>query len=266
MATKWEKEFITALLTSPYDLKAFRLKQRDKKHFDAYFYSIFKSYNRNIPLNIGLEFEYDNTYQYYINNRESIINHYKYKCRDLNIGYDGNIPVRACENRLRINIKQFETLYEFLQDMYIHTNNNLGSIHIHIDCRYNNIFKHWPINLNKLDSIKKIPYLYSLLPKLPIKLIENLKKHPNKNHLFDRYFLPYYMNTQCKSNYNTIEYRWIKPSYNYTHVITNITVCSLLTQSIVHTNNKNNSDLPKTLAKKINLTLEIYNKLKYTKP
>lgn len=266
MATKWEKEFITALLTSPYDLKAFRLKQRDKKHFDAYFYSIFKSYNRNIPLNIGLEFEYDNTYQYYINNRESIINHYKYKCRDLNIGYDGNIPVRACENRLRINIKQFETLYEFLQDMYIHTNNNLGSIHIHIDCRYNNIFKHWPINLNKLDSIKKIPYLYSLLPELPIKLIENLKKHPNKNHLFDRYFSLYYMNTQCKSNYNTIEYRWIKPSYNYTHVITNITVCSLLTQSIVHTNNKNNSDLPKTLAKKINLTLEIYNKLKYIKP
>lgn len=266
MATKWEKEFITALLTSPYDLKAFRLKQRDKKHFDAYFYSIFKSYNRNIPLNIGLEFEYDNTYQYYINNRESIINHYKYKCRDLNIGYDGNIPVRACENRLRINVKQFETLYEFLQDMYIHTNNNLGSIHIHIDCRYNNIFKHWPINLNKLDSIKKIPYLYSLLPKLPIKLIENLKKHPNKNHLFGRYFSPYYMNTQCRSNYNTIEYRWIKPSYNYTHVITNITVCSLLTQSIVHTNNKNNSDLPKTLAKKINLTLEIYNKLKYIKP
>ena len=266
MATKWEKEFITALLTSPYDLKAFRLKQRDKKHFDAYFYSIFKSYNRNIPLNIGLEFEYDNTYQYYINNRESIINHYKYKCRDLNIGYDGNIPVRACENRLRINVKQFETLYEFLQDMYIHTNNNLGSIHIHIDCRYNNIFKHWPINLNKLDSIKKIPYLYSLLPKLPIKLIENLKKHPNKNHLFGRYFSPYYMNTQCRSNYNTIEYRWIKPSYNYTHVITNITVCSLLTQSIVHTNNKNNSNLPKTLAKKINLTLEIYNKLKYTKP
>lgn len=266
MTTKWEKEFITALLTSPYDLKAFRLKQRDKKHFDAYFYSIFKSYNRNIPLNIGLEFEYDNTYQYYINNRESIINHYKYKCRDLNIGYDGNIPVRACENRLRINVKQFETLYEFLQDMYIHTNNNLGSIHIHIDCRYNNIFKHWPINLNKLDSIKKIPYLYSLLPKLPIKLIENLKKHPNKNHLFDRYFSPYYMNTQCRSNYNTIEYRWIKPSYNYTHVITNITVCSLLTQSIVHTNNKNNSDLPKTLAKKINLTLEIYNKLKYIKP
>lgn len=266
MATKWEKEFITALLTSPYDLKAFRLKQRDKKHFDAYFYSIFKSYNRNVPLNIGLEFEYDNTYQYYINNRESIINHYKYKCRDLNIGYDGNIPVRACENRLRINVKQFETLYEFLQDMYIHTNNNLGSIHIHIDCRYNNIFKHWPINLNKLDSIKKIPYLYSLLPKLPIKLIENLKKHPNKNHLFGRYFSPYYMNTQCRSNYNTIEYRWIKPSYNYTHVITNITVCSLLTQSIVHTNNKNNSDLPKTLAKKINLTLEIYNKLKYIKP
>jgi hypothetical protein len=266
MATKWEKEFITALLTSPYNLKAYRLKQRDKKHFDAYFYSIFKSYNRNIPLNIGLEFEYDNTYQYYINNRESIINHYKYKCRDLNIGYDGNIPVRACENRLRINVKQFETLYEFLQDMYIHTNNNLGSIHIHIDCRYNNIFKHWPINLNKLDSIKKIPYLYSLLPKLPIKLIEILKKHPNKNHLFDIYFSPYYMNTLCRSNYNTIEYRWIKPSYNYTHVITNITVCSLLTQSIVHTNNKNNSDLPKTLAKKINLTLEIYNKLKYIKP
>jgi hypothetical protein len=266
MATKWEKEFITALLTSPYDLKAFRLNQRDKKHFDAYFYSIFKSYNRNVPLNIGLEFEYDNTYQYYINNREYIINQYKYKCRNLNIGYDGNISNRACENRLRINVKQFETLYEFLQDMYIHTNNNLGSIHIHIDCRYNNIFKYWPVSLNKLDSIKKIPYLYSLLPKLPIKLIENLKKHPNKNYLFRTYFSPYYMNTQYKSNYNTIEYRWIKPSYNYTHVITNITVCSLLTQSIVHTNNENNSDLPKTLAKKINLTLEIYNKLKYTKP
>lgn len=266
MATKWEKEFITALLTSPYDLKAYKLKQRDKKHFDAYFYSIFKSYNRNVPLNIGLEFEYDNTYQYYINNREPIINHYKHKCKDLNIGYDGNIPVRACENRLRINVKQFETLYEFLQDMYIHTNNNLGSIHIHIDCRYNNIFKHWPIILNKLDLIKKIPYLYSLLPKLPIKLIENLKKHPNKNYLFRAYFSSYCMNTQCKSCYNTIEYRWIKPSYNYTHVITNITVCSLLTQYIVHINNGNNLDLLKTLAKKINLTLEIYNKLKYTKP
>lgn len=266
MATKWEKEFITALLTSPYDLKAFRLKQRNKKHFDAYFYSIFKSYNRNVPLNIGLEFEYDNTYQYYINNRKSIINHYKYKCKDLNIGYDGNISIRACENRLRINVKQFETLYEFLQDMYIHTNNNLGSIHIHIDCRYNNIFKHWPIYLNKLNSIKKIPCLYLLLPELPIKLIENLKKHPNKNYLFRAYFSLIYMNTQCKSCYNTIEYRWIKPSYNYTHVITNITVCSLLTQYIVHTNNESNSDLPKTLAKKINLTLEIYNKLKYTKP
>lgn len=266
MATKWEKEFITALLTSPYDLKAFRLKQRDKKHFDAYFYSIFKSYNRNIPLNIGLEFEYDNSCQYYIDNYESIINHYKYKCKDLNIGYDGNISIRACENRLRINVKQFKTLYEFLQDMYIHTNNNLGSIHIHIDCRYNNIFKHYPIHLNKPDLIKKVPYLYSLLPKPPIKLIENLKKHPNENYLFHAYFSSYYMNTQCKPCYNTIEYRWIKPSYNYTHVITNITICSLLTQYIVHINNESNLNLLKTLTKKINLTLEIYNKLKYTKP
>lgn len=265
MATKWEKEFITALLTSPYDFKAFRLKQRDKKHFDAYFYSIFKSYNRNVPLNIGLEFEYDNTYQYYINNQESIINHYKHKCRDLNIGYDGYIKKRACENRLRINVKQFETLYEFLQDMYIHTHNNLGSIHIHIDCRYNNIFKQQPIHLNKPSLIKKIPYLYSLLPKPP-ELIENLKKHPNENYLFSAYFSSYCMNIRCNSHYNTIEYRWIKPSYNYTHVITNTTVCSLLTQSIVHINNKNNSDLLKTLAKKINLTLKIYNKLKYTKP
>lgn len=266
MATKWEKEFITALLTSPYDLKAYRLKQRDKKHFDAYFYSIFKSYNRNVPLNIGLEFEYDNTYRYYINNRRSIIKHYKRKCEDLNIGYDGDISDRACENRLRINVKQFETLYEFLQDMYINTHNNLGSIHIHIDCRYNNIFKHWSINLNKPDLIKKIPYLYSLLPKPNTKIIENLKKYPNKNYLFYAYFSSYYMNTQCKSWYNTIEYRWIKPSYNYTHIITNITICSLLTQYIVHINNKSNLDLLKTLAKKINLTLEIYNKLKYTKP
>lgn len=266
MATKWEKEFITALLTSPYDFKAFRLKQRDKKHFDAYFYSIFKSYNRNVPLNIGLEFEYDNTYQYYINNKKSIINYYKNKCESLNIGYDGNITNRACENRLRINVKQFETLYEFLQDMYIHTNNNLGSIHIHIDCRYNNIFNHWPIILNTSDLIKKIPYLYLLLPKPSIVLIKNLKKYRKNNYLFNVYFSSYYINTQCKSCYSTIEYRWIEPSYNYTHVITNITVCSLLTQCIVHINNGNNLDLLKTLAKKINLTLETYNKLKYTKP
>lgn len=260
MATKWEKEFITALLTSPYDLKAYRLKQRDKKHFDAYFYSIFKSYNRNVPLNIGLEFEYDNTYQYYINNRESIINHYKYKCKDLNIGYDGNMSSRACENRLRINIKQFETLYEFLQDMYINTHNNLGSIHIHIDCRYNNIFKCYDIKLiNSNQLIRKIPYLYTLLP-----LITEIKNEykiylNNLNSLFS------YENLMFKGYHHTTEYRWIKPSYNYTHVITNIIICSLLTQYIVHIYNENNLDL-KTLAKKINLTLEIYNKLKYTKP
>ena len=266
MATKWEKEFITALLTSPYDLKAYRLKQRDKKHFDAYFYSIFKSYNRNVPLNIGLEFEYDNTYQYYIDNRRFIINYYKNKCESLNIGYDGNITERACENRLRINVKQFETLYEFLQDMYIHTNNNLGSIHIHIDCRYNNIFKYWSIDLNISGLMNKIPYLYSLLPEPDIKIISNSEKYHNKNYLLRVYFLLYYMNTQCKSHHKTIEYRWIKPSYNYTHVITNITVCSLLTQYIFHINNKNNLDLLKTLAKKINLILKIYNNLKYTKP
>lgn len=259
MATKWEKEFITALLTSPYDLKAYRLKQRNKKHFDAYFYSIFKSYNRNVPLNIGLEFEYDNTYQYYINNREPIINHYKHKCKDLNIGYDNNISIRACENRLRINVKQFETLYEFLQDMYINTNNNLGSIHIHIDCRYNNIFKCGIKLINSNQLIRKIPYLYTLSPVITEIKNEYKVYLNNLNKLFSG------RNLMFKNHHYTTEYRWIKPSYNYTHVITNIIVCSLLTQCIVHIHNENNLDL-KTLTKKINLTLEIYNKLKYTKP
>lgn len=265
MATKWEREFITALLTSPYDLKAFRLKQRDKKHFDAYFYSIFKSYNRNVPLNIGLEFEYDNTYRYYINNKKSIINYYKNKCKSLDIGYDCDTTYRACENRLRINVKQFETLYEFLQDMYIHTNNNLGSIHIHIDCRYNTIFKHHILNLTKLNLTKKIPYLYALLLEPDPKLIIGLDTYPHINYFFSWYLTFFRGNTYTKSPHRTIEYRWIKPSYNYTHVITNITVCSLLTQCIAHASNKTNTNL-KSIIKKINLTLKIYNNLKYTKP
>lgn len=265
MATKWEREFITALLTSPYDLKAFRLKQRDKKHFDAYFYSIFKSYNRNVPLNIGLEFEYDNTYQYYINNKKSIINYYKNKCESLDIGYDCAATYRACENRLRINVKQFETLYEFLQDMYIHTNNNLGSIHIHIDCRYNTIFKHYIVSLTKLNLTKKIPYLYALLLEPDPKLIMGLDTHPHIDYFFNWYLTFFRGNIYTKLPHCTIEYRWIKPSYNYTHVITNITVCSLLTQYIVHANNKTDTNL-KSIIKKINLTLEIYNNLKYTKP
>lgn len=263
MATKWEKELITALLTSPYDLKAYRLKQRDKKHFDAYFYSIFKSYNKNVPLNIGLEFEYDNTIEYFIANREKILKEYKNKCVSLDISYDGYIKKRACENRLRINAKQFETLYEFLQDMYIHTHNNLGSIHIHIDCRYNNNIDKYNNNMCKYkleklyNLLKKTSCLYTLLPKL--------NESSYKHYLHELLRIIYIKNIKFDPTYKTTEYRWIKSSYNYTHVITNIIICSLLTQCMKHIGNKTNPNL-ESLIKKINLTLNIYTRLKYTKP
>lgn len=175
--------------------------------------------------NIGIEFEYD--YKGGIKWQD-----YK-KYKDIisyDDNYDGNIPNRVNETRLRLNgNKGFTGLYDYLN--YIKKYNiNPVSIHIHIDCDYDNTFD----RLYDIYSIKSLINTihnnkYYCITILRIIFFTNIKHKYSNVDIYDIMYNNIYLNGQ-----RTIEYRFCYPTYNYTSIITQILVLSLITYAIKH--------------------------------
>lgn len=175
--------------------------------------------------NIGIEFEYD--YKGGIKWQD-----YK-KYKDIisyDDNYDGNIPNHVNETRLRLNgNKGFTGLYDYLN--YIEKYNiNPVSMHIHIDCDYDNTF-------NRLYDIYSIKSLintihnnkYYCMTILRTIFFTNTKYQYSNVGIYDIIYNNIYLNIQ-----RTIEYRFCYPTYNYTSIITQILVLSLITYAIKH--------------------------------
>lgn len=175
--------------------------------------------------NIGIEFEYD--YKGGIKWQD-----YK-KYKDIisyDDNYDGNIPNRVNETRLRLNgNKGFIGLYDYLN--YIKKYNiNPVSIHIHIDCDYDNTFD----RLYNLYSIKSLINAihnneYFCMTILRTIFFTNTKYQYSNVGIYDIIYNNIYLNVQ-----HTMEYRFCYPTYNYTSIITQILVLSLITYAIKH--------------------------------
>ena len=175
--------------------------------------------------NIGIEFEYD--YKGGIKWQD-----YK-KYKDIisyDDNYDGNMSGRVNETRLRLNGNRgFIGLYDYLN--YIKKYNiNPVSIHIHIDCDYDNTF-------DKLYSIYSIKSLinaihnneYFCMTILRTIFFTNTKYQYSNVGIYDIIYNNIYLNVQ-----RTMEYRFCYPTYNYTSIITQILVLSLITYAIKH--------------------------------
>lgn len=175
--------------------------------------------------NIGIEFEYD--YKGGIKWQD-----YK-KYKDIisyDDNYDNNTSGRVNETRLRLNGNRgFIGLYDYLN--YIKKYNiNPVSIHIHIDCDYDNTF-------DKLYSIYSIKSLinaihnnkYFCMTILRTIFFTNTKYQYSNVGIYDNIYNNIYLNAQ-----RTMEYRFCYPTYNYTSVITQILVLSLITYAIKH--------------------------------
>lgn len=175
--------------------------------------------------NIGIEFEYD--YKGGIKWQD-----YK-KYKDIisyDDDYDGNVPTRINETRLRLNgNKGFIGLYDYLN--YIKKYNiNPVSIHIHIDCDYDNTFD----RLYNLYSIKSLINAihnneYYCMTILRTIFFTDTKYQYSNVDIYDIMYNNIYLNGQ-----RTIEYRFCYPTYNYTSIITQILVLSLITYAIKH--------------------------------
>lgn len=175
--------------------------------------------------NIGIEFEYD--YKDGIKWQD-----YK-KYKDIisyDDDYDGNMPNRINETRLRLNgNKGFIGLYDYLN--YIKKYNiNPVSIHIHIDCDYDNTFDRL-YNLYSMKSLINTIHNneYYCITILRTIFFTNTKHQYSNVGIYDIMYNNIYLNVQ-----RTIEYRFCYPTYNYTSIITQILVLSLITYAIKH--------------------------------
>lgn len=258
--TKWEKQYMYTLLSSPYAFEAFRYQQKNIKHFDQFtsrliprakqikqdytiaFNPLFKNKIIEIHINnpfeiitnanrykkyqnIGIEFEYD--YKGGIKWQD-----YK-KYKDIvsyDDNYDGNMSGRVNETRLRLNGNRgFIGLYDYLN--YIKKYNiNPVSIHIHIDCDYDNTFD----KLYNIYSIKSLINAihnnkYFCMTILRTIFFTNTKYQYSNVGIYDIIYNNIYLNAQ-----RTMEYRFCYPTYNYTSIITQILVLSLITYAIKH--------------------------------
>lgn len=175
--------------------------------------------------NIGIEFEYD--YKGGIKWQD-----YK-KYKDIisyDDDYDDNVPNRVNETRLRLNgNKGFIGLYDYLN--YIKKYNiNPVSIHIHIDCDYDNTFD----ELYNIYSIKSLINAihnnkYYCITILRTIFFTDTKYQYSNVGIYDIMYNNIYLNAL-----HTIEYRFCYPTYNYTSIITQILVLSLITYAIKH--------------------------------
>lgn len=137
---------------------------------------------------------------------------------------------RVNETRLRLNGNRgFIGLYDYLN--YIKKYNiNPVSIHIHIDCDYDSTFD----KLYNIYSIKSLINAihnneYFCMTILRIIFFTNTKYQYSNVDIYDIIYNNIYLNTQ-----RTMEYRFCYPTYNYTSVITQILVLSLITYAIKH--------------------------------
>lgn len=228
--TSWQYSCLEALITSPYHFDIFKLKQRNRKVLDQYLsrlfpYKVFKYYNgKNIKkrLNVGIEIEHCGSFT---NDKikSEILNQ---GIVSFDSGYDGNYRngkyseekvSRLRENRIRLNgilgIKGLYTMLKFMKENCKLAQNS--SVHIHIDCSFDKTYTY----LKNIIDIRDTWSGFDLS-----KLIKELNEYT--------IYLPDFDNNEIKFNseFDTIEYRMCKPTFDYSQIMAEVLFFIHITQ------------------------------------
>lgn len=199
-------------------------------------------------LNVGIEIEHDAQNK---TSEEIVKRILQQNCTEYDSGYDGGMSSRLRENRIRLNgIKGLKGLYTLLQDMQenaaIAKN---SSVHMHIDCKFDNSY--YKVTRNVHKSISECRRLFTDLKQffvdfiLSNELLEEFTKIFNLTSINNIEKFETWVNAagvlRFNDEFDTIEYRFCIPNFNYSDYVIQILFLIHITECIKHNSciNKN---------------------------
>ena len=182
-----------------------------------------KNKNKSTYLNVGIEIEYEGVNLSYFE-KELIKN----KAVSFNSGYDGNMVGRLRENRLRISgISGISALKLLLIEMEANLCllDNHSGIHYHIDCSHRD-----PERIVYKENSRKILSLLGDFSR-EVNSIFGSNSGNIVMYLSDRIRIP--------DEFETLEWRMIYPSLNYTLMVSQMLFCIYMTKIATSYDEKN---------------------------
>lgn len=181
-------------------------------------------------LNVGIEIEHDAENS---TNPKIIRKILQQNCKSYDSGYDGNSTDRLRENRIRLNgIKGLKGLYTLLQDMQENAAiTNKSSVHIHIDCKYDDSFDKLIERFRKMHgSIIRI-FIKTISPVFEeFKVIFKIDETTTKNQLIENSDTP----LRFSEEFHTMEYRFCIPNFKYSDYVIQILFLIHVTECLKH--------------------------------
>lgn len=199
-------------------------------------------------LNVGIEIEHDAQNK---TSKEIVKRILQQNCTEYDSDYDGGMDIRLRENRIRLNgIKGLKGLYTLLQDMQENAAiANNSSVHMHIDCDFDNSYHNVVRKVH--NSNRETRRAFSDIEQFFIDFILN-------NEMLDKFIEIFNLNfincTEIFENwvnsagvirfndeFNTIEYRFCIPNFNYSDYVIQILFLIHITECIKHNSPINKS-------------------------
>lgn len=181
-------------------------------------------------LNVGIEIEHDAENS---TNPKIIRKILQQNCKSYDSGYDGNSTDRLRENRIRLNgIKGLKGLYTLLQDMQENAAiANKSSVHIHIDCKYDDSFDEIIKKIKKKHGSIIKTFIKTISPVFEeFKIIFKIDETITKNQLIENSDTP----LRFSGEFYTIEYRFCIPNFNYSDYVIQILFLIHITECVKH--------------------------------
>lgn len=199
-------------------------------------------------LNIGIEIEHDALNE---TSKKIVKRILQQNCVEYDSGYDGGMRSRLRENRIRLNgIKGLKGLYTLLQDMQENAAiADNSSVHMHIDCKFDNSYERIKSNVNNMvnegrrnftdleQTFIDIILSYEILEEFvqifdlhKISCISDFERWVDLNGII-----------RFNNEFNTVEYRFCIPNFNYSDYVIQILFLIHITECIKHNSriNKN---------------------------
>lgn len=190
-------------------------------------------------LNVGIEIEHDAQNE---TSKEIVKRILQQNCKEYDSGFDGNSNERLRENRIRLNgIKGLKGLYTLLQDMQENAAiARSSSVHMHIDCKFDDSY------YQILEYARSINDNSSFTPskQIFVKTILNNKILQEFTKIFDlrkitniadfSKWVKYNTIIRFNDEFNTIEYRFCIPNFNYSDYVIQILFLIHITECIKH--------------------------------
>lgn len=225
-------------------------------------------------LNVGIEIEHDAQNK---TSKEIVKRILQQNCTEYDSGYDGGMSTRLRENRIRLNgIKGLKGLYTLLQDMQENTAiAENSSVHMHIDCDFDNSYRNVirKIHVNTSETIRRHTALeqffvdfilnnkildefvkiFNLSLTNPDDLIYDTLESIGATSNIDAFknWVNFAGVIRFNDAFDTIEYRFCIPNFNYSDYVIQILFLIHITECIKH-NSLINKNYVRMLCKIIN--------------